>query len=211
VNALSLPLHRIMRALRFGGLQALIVAIVCSTSVAALGCRSDSSEDAPAPEPGSLDAIAAAQRDVKSPLVSGREVRVAGDTPAGVLLRWWRLIQFSAPVSEISRFYSSSARPAPTMLSRQLAAIRYYFLDRKPYISDQQTQTSTARVFALLARDPRGRDQADPTVFSFKRANGQWRFADNEFAAGRYQLEQRFTEEQVPPEELIAPEEQIIP
>jgi hypothetical protein len=185
-----------LRLIASSYVRSVVVAIACGMPLAGAGCGADSDDSPSAPDKGTLEALAVAQRKSTQPLVSGTEVRAAGRSPAGTLLRWWRLIQFSAPASQITPLYTDAARPSAGSLSRQLQPIRYYFLERKPLISGQQ---STARVFALIGTRSGTSTRSDPAVFFLAKSHDHWRLGDKEFVTGKYELDRRFAEEQASP------------
>jgi hypothetical protein len=174
-------------------ITSLLLSLLAATLLL-VSCDSKSGEEDRTVQQGSLKAIEAAQASSKEALISGREVRAAGRSPAGTVLRWWQLVQFSARTVDILPFYDADARPSLRQLTKQLAATRYYFVDRKPFITDQQIDGSNARVFFLLARRP-GDTQVDPSVVALTRSASSWQLADNDLVARRYKTEQSFADE----------------
>jgi hypothetical protein len=170
----------------------LVICMLVSVGGFSVGSCSDSS--GPAPEQGGLlDRIDAAQKRNRDALVSGAEIRAAKDSPAASMLRWWRLIQFRAPSAQVARLYVSNARPSRTLLTRQLRAVRYYFLERRPMISDIQRRGWDSQVFAVILK---GDEESDPQVWGLRREQDKWRLANNEVLESRYRAELEFKRSQ---------------
>ena len=166
-------------------------------ALALTGCSGASKSPSPVErEPGGvLRRLTTSQASNKQPTISSDEIRAAASSPASALLRWWQLIQFSAPSRELLQFYAPASRPSAKQLSHMIAPIRYYFADRRPIVLDQQVTGQAARVFSFIAGDAsRAHPGAGaPAVFNMVRQRGRWFLADNEFVTGKFRSEVAFT------------------
>jgi hypothetical protein len=172
------------------------LAVLAVVGVLALGVvlavvlsRSDTRERAVKPSP--MAQLSELQARTAGTLVSGAELKLAGSGPAGALLRWWQLIQFSAPATRIALLYSPSAAIGIRRLAAQLRAASYYFVANKPLVLDESISAGKASVFALIghgqlnASDPSVGVTSTPYVFYLDFHGSQWLLDDNRLLASR--------------------------
>jgi hypothetical protein len=161
-------------------LVAMLVGAVAAIVVLAIG---DDSDRPVAGSPGE-----GTSQTSPGPFVTQEDLAALEDgSPGRAVLRWWQLLQFQAPVSEIHSYYARSADVTVPTLRRQLTRLGYLFPEGKPRVVQVDESDSSATVLTVITRRPvsqsgdRQPAQHLPQYFKLAREGSRWKLADNSY------------------------------
>jgi hypothetical protein len=136
---------------------------------------------------GDLGSAGVTERVDAPQLLSSKDLaRYPENSPARVVLEWWRALQFQA-LDQASGYYARAAAVKSSTLKRQLTLPAGVLnLDARPAVADVARRGNRATVFVVLTRvavQPNGRREFTKFARSFEvvREDGVWRLRDNSY------------------------------